>query len=234
LIVFAFSFIIVFPLYFIIFSLYKNPKATIIAHQKISRPWARSLFPAFGIRIIVKNKHLLDPNKTYVFISNHRSQLDIPALAVATNHTFRFLAKSELMKIPVLGYVIRKLYISVDRSDKAARARSMESMLNSLRENISVSIYPEGTRNKTAAPLLNFHDGAFRLAITAQVPLAIMVVINSDKLLSPLKPVELSPGTLICKWTTPIDTTGMTINDLESLKTLAAQRMIEMMNESKS
>src|SRR6185436_10559049 len=124
-----------------------------IAHKYISRNWAGSLFVFYGIRLIIKNKELLDQKQTYVFIGNHRSLLDIPAYAVATNHCIRFLAKKELTKLPLMGYVIGKLYISVDRKDKAARAKSMENMMNSLRDGISVFICPEGTRNKGSEPL---------------------------------------------------------------------------------
>ncbi len=212
-------------LYFIIFSSTSKQKAPHIAHRIVSRAWARILFITFGIRLKVKNKILLDKNTVYVFAANHRSMLDIPAYALACNHTFRFLAKAELMKIPVLGYIIRQLYISVERKNKSARSRSMENMHRSLQQGISVFICPEGTRNKTENLLLSFHDGAFRLAISAQVPLAVLTILNSGKLLSPNRPIELKPGTIECVWSTPIDTKGMTENDIPQLKELVIKLM---------
>ena len=226
-IIFLICLIISFISYGVIFTLVNKKKAPFIAHRIISRPWSRALFICYGIRLIVKNKELLDRSQTYVFIANHRSQLDIPTYALATNHTIRFLAKKELTKIPLLGYIISRLYVTVDRKDKAARARSMENMMKSIRENISVFICPEGTRNKGNEPLLPFHDGAFRLAIQSQVPLAILVLKNTDKLLSPLRPIELSPGKIICEWCEPIPTLGMTQDDLPSLKERVVKEMIE-------
>ena len=85
----------------------------------------------------------------------------------------------------MLGYIIRKLYINCGSEKKAARVKSMDNMLGSIKENISVFLCPEGTRNTGNDPLLPFHDGAFRLAIAAQVPLAVMTIKNSDRLLSP-------------------------------------------------
>jgi len=204
--------------YFLIFSTFNSKKAPHIAHCKVSRIWAAFLFFSFGVRLRIKNENFLDRTKTYVFVANHRSMLDIPAYALACHHTFRFLAKAELMKIPVLGYIIRKLYISVDRKNKEARAKSMENMNRSIREGISVFICPEGTRNKTKAPLLNFHDGAFRLAISAQVPIATLTILNSGKLLSPNSPLELRPGTIECVWSPIIETKGLTEEDIPALK----------------
>ena len=228
-ILFSLSMILSTICFFIVFLVAPKKKAPHIAHKYISRNWAKLIFPFFGVYVRVKNREFIDPQKTYVFVANHRSQLDIPAYAIACKNTLRFLAKEELTKIPLLGYVIKKLYISVNRKDKAARLRSMENMMTSLRDGISVFICPEGTRNKTADPLLPFHDGAFRLAIEAQVPLAVMTVLNSDKLLSPLHPIELSPGIIDCVWDKPIETLGMTEADIPRLKEMAIALMIKEM-----
>lgn len=179
----------------------------------------------------VKGAELLDKNQTYVFVGNHRSMLDIPAFAVATKHAFRFLSKEELTKIPLLGYVIKNLYITVNRKDKAARIRSMEKMAQSLSDGISVFICPEGTRNTSDKLLLDFHDGAFRLAIQAQVPVAVIVISGSDKLLSPKHQLELTPGKMTCQWLTPIDTKGMTSNDIVLLREKVIDEMKRMLVE---
>jgi len=214
---FALSFLVVIPLYFLIFNFSEKEKAPSRAHS-VSRGWARFLFASFFIRLKLKNTGVIKPEQLYVFIGNHRSFLDIPCYALACPHTFRFLSKAELAKIPLLGYVIKNLYITVNRSDKRDRHKSIEKMMESLRSGISVFLAPEGTRNTSGAPLLDFKDGAFRLAITAQLPLAVLVIHNSEKLLSPLRPLEMAPGTLDAEWLPPIDTKGMTEHDLEELK----------------
>lgn len=223
-------FILMFLSYFLVFSFTSEKKAPHIAHTYVSHSGARLLFFLFLIRLRIKNKELIDPNQTYVFAANHQSQLDIPAFALSCQNTFRFLAKAELLKIPILGYVIKKLYISVKRSDKTDRARSMESMMASLRDGISVFICVEGTRNKSDKPLLDFKDGAFRLAIESQLPLAVLTVIDSGKLLHPLRPFELSPGTLHAAWSKPIETKGMTMDDLPLLKEQAKNVMLSVLN----
>jgi len=226
---FAFSLLIVTPCYLLIFMLAPKRKAPHLAHQYVSRNWARLLFPIFLVRVKTRNARLIDRNKVYVFIANHRSQLDVPAYAQACPCTIRFLAKEELTKIPLMGYIIRNLYISVNRKSREDRQRSLNAMLQSLRNGVSIFLCPEGTRNKSSKPLLPFHDGAFRVAIEAQVPLAVLTIKNSEKLLSPLRPVELSPGKIDCIWSTPIETKGMTDKDVPKLKEMAIQQMLQIL-----
>lgn len=185
------------------------------------------LFIFYLIRPRINNKHLIDKNTTYVFVANHKSLLDIPLFARACNNTFRFLAKEELTRIPLMGYVIKRLYITVNRSDRKDRHRSMEIMNESLQQGISVFICPEGTRNRKDEPmLLDFKDGAFRLAIHSGKPLAVFTVLNSGEFLAPVKWMQLKPGTLRGIWSRPIDTTGMTEDDLPALKEKVRQMML--------
>lgn len=216
-IVFSLSLLIVFPAYFLIFSLTGRNKSARYAHN-LSRLWALFLFRCFFIRYEVRNSHYIHPDKCYVFAANHKSMLDIPLFARSCSNTFRFLSKAELARIPLLGYVIRRLYITVNRSDRRDRQRSIEVMKKTIEEGISVFLCPEGTRNISDAPLMPFKDGAFRLAIATQTPLAVLTVVNSDKLLSPESPIALSPGKIIAEWSVPVSTKGMTEKDVEFLK----------------
>ncbi len=233
LVIFVVTLILAIICYFVIFTIADKKNAASIAHKYISRNWARTLFIFFGIRLKIKNKHLLKKEQTYVFVANHLSQLDIPADAIATEHVFKYLAKEELTKIPLMGYIIRNLYISVNRKDKFARAKSMENMQKNIRDGISVFIFPEGTRNKTTAPLLEFRDGAFRLAIEAQVPIAALTLLNTGKLLSPQRQIELSPGTITCVWSEPIPTLGMTQDDIPALKEKVITEMKRILKAGK-
>ncbi|MFM8432060.1 MAG: lysophospholipid acyltransferase family protein [Bacteroidota bacterium] len=227
---FGLTLLMVLPAYFLVFAFASNKNAPHLAHKGISRNWARLLFPIFFIRYRVHGKEKLDPQKTYVFIANHRSTLDIPAYALACENTFRFLAKKELTRIPGLGWIINKLYISVNRSDHSERAKSMDAMKRSLQEGISVFICPEGTRNTSGNTLLPFKDGAFRLAVEAKVPIAVLTVIGSDKRLSPLHPLTLLPGDLTCIWDQPIETAGMGLEDISILKEKARNLMLNHLN----
>jgi 1-acyl-sn-glycerol-3-phosphate acyltransferase len=223
------SFFIVIPCYVIIFSFMSKDKAPIQGH-KISRFWASFLFACFFIRLDIKGKELINPKQPYVFVCNHRSQLDIPLFARACVNTFRFLSKEEVTKIPLIGYVVKRLYITVDRKSKEDRAKSVVKMQDSLlKEKISVVLFPEGTRNRTLEPLIDFKDGAFRLAIETQMPIAVLTILNSGDFSPAHKFMQLKPGTLRAIWTEPIKTTNMTAKDVPHLKELVRQRKLEVL-----
>ncbi len=229
---FAASFLIVIPLYFLVFNIFPKSSAPVVAHR-VSRAWARLIFIGFFVRVKVRNKNLIDPKKQYIFVGNHLSMLDIPTYALACSNTFRFLSKAELAKVPLLGYVIKNLYITVNRADKADRHKSLDRMLETIREGYSVFLCPEGTRNKTGEPLLEFKDGAFRLAIAAQLPLAVLTIRNTHHLNSPKKMIAMRPGIIDCKWGEPIETKGMTEADVPRLKEMARQQMLAYLNQPK-
>lgn len=96
-----------------------------------------------------------------------------------------------------------------------------------VREHISVVLFPEGTRNRTEAPLLDFKDGAFRLAIDAQLPVAVLTILNSGDFAPANKFMQLRPGTLKASWSKPIETKGMTLDDVPRLKEEVRKRLLE-------
>lgn len=230
LLLFMVTLLITVIIYVIIFNTFPKEKAPHAAHR-VSQVWAIVVFIVFFSRLKVKGRELIDPKKSYVFVSNHRSQLDIPAIARACRNTFRFLAKAELTKIPLLGYIIKNLYLTVDRRNAEDRSRSMEIMKQSLKDGISVAIYPEGTRNRTDAPLLDFRDGAFRLAIEAQVPVAVLTILDIEKVNSAKDGFVVCPGTVHAVWSPPIETKGMTQEDVPALRDKVRQIMMMQLEQ---
>lgn len=227
------SFFIVIPAYVFVFSFLPKSKAPFKAH-KISRFWAKLLFTGFFIKADIKGMELIKPNQPYVFVCNHRSQLDIPLFAMACVNTFRFLSKQEVTKIPLIGYIVKRLYITVDRKSISGSVKSFRKMEDSLlHEKISVALFPEGTRNRTTEPLIAFKDGAFRLAIETKLSMAVLVIINSGEFSPANKFLQLKPGKLKAIWTEPIQTSNMTLEDLPRLKEQVRQRLLEVLNANK-
>lgn len=227
---FCSTFLFVVPCYFFIFNFFPKKLAPHVAHG-ISQKWAKIVYLLLFIKVRVLNKRVIDPKQTYVFISNHLSLLDIPLFALACKNTFRFLSKEELTKIPVLGYIIKNLYITVNRGDKNDRSLSLKKMQQSLEEGVSVFLCPEGTRNQTKELLLPFKDGAFRLAILSKKPLAVLTIFNSQKLLIPSRWFELSPGVINAAWITPFETANLNESDVDALKSAVRKKMLEAFAE---
>jgi len=210
------SLIIVTPIYAIILR-FGGGNAVQTANI-LSKIWAHYVLFCCGARLHVFGKDLIKPKETYVFVSNHRSYLDIPVCAVATDNTFKFLAKDELGNVPFLGYIIRKLYITVKRQSLRDRVMSLKKMETELNQGISVFLYPEGSRNKTNEPLTEFLDGAFTVAINTGIPIAVCTIYDTRKILQPGNLFKLIPGKVNAWWETPIETKGMTKKDVPALK----------------
>lgn len=178
-----------------------------------------------GIRLRVEGRERLDPQQSYVIVGNHRSSLDFIVNAHAFfPGVFRFLAKQELQKIPVFGWVVKKMCLIVDRSSAMSRARSVVALKQHLAEGWSIFIYPEGSRNRSDAPLGHFYDGAFRIAIQTGAPLAVQTLVNIAEITA--NGAGLWPGTVRVVWEVPIATEGMKSDDVAALKERAEGLML--------
>ncbi len=184
---------------------------------KIYRPWARTWAFINRVPLEVEGEENFDENRSYIFVLNHGSTADIIIAPAAMRNRYRPLGKKELTQIPLMGYMFKKAVILVDRSDPESRKESMEAMREIIQHNISIMIAPEGTRNRTAAPLQPFKDGAFRLAIEFQLPIVPMVLLNTRKLF-PNDYWLLEHCKLKCHFLKPISTEGLTEADVEPLK----------------
>jgi len=161
-------------------------------------PWI--FFPLVGIWLKVHGREKLQRGKNYLIISNHRSAIDFVANPVAFPGLYKYLAKKELTKVPLLGFLVKRLCVLVDRKNPASAAKSMQWLKRTLGEGFSVFIYPEGTRNRTGEPLGRFYSGAFRLATELDVPVAVMTLQNVHERSATAQSLDLWPGTLHIKW----------------------------------
>src|SRR5204863_6545461 len=122
--------------------------------------WSRIFSLLTFIRYRFYGNGKLDRSKAYIYISNHTSFLDLPGIRMIIPGQFRPLAKKELLKIPVFGWIARTATIIVDRSSPESRKKSIDKLKNYLKQGISILIFAEGTQNRTKEILQPFHDGA--------------------------------------------------------------------------
>ena len=135
-------------------------------------------FPLTAHRISVNNEQVVDPSKTYVVVMNHQNILDMFAVGRKLIVAGKPLVKRELFRVPILGWVIRMVALAVNREDKESRNASYQLMVDEIKQDISLLIFPEGSRNRTNAPLNQFKHGAFRLAIECDTVILPVVILN--------------------------------------------------------
>ncbi|MFZ0736319.1 MAG: lysophospholipid acyltransferase family protein [Candidatus Acidiferrales bacterium] len=135
-----------------------------------------------GVRVRVEGAENIPP-RTCVFVSNHISNLDPPALVPYIPRRVALLAKKEVFRIPVLATGMRLCQIvPVDRQDREAAAASIDKAVEFLRGGTSFLVYAEGTRSRDGH-LKPFKNGTFVMAIEAGVAVVPISLIGPQKLM---------------------------------------------------
>ncbi len=179
-------------------------------------PWAlfgaRNWLRLSGVKVRVRGLEHLDPQQSYVFISNHRSYLDTATLFHYTGRRIGIIAKKELLKVPILGYGMSYVNImAIDRSNRTRAIETMRAATDRLRRGISFGVFAEGTRARPGE-LLPFKKGAFYMALEAGVPVVPVAMKNTDVLMGKGTGVA-RPGTIEMVLLPPIETTGLSTDE---------------------
>jgi 1-acyl-sn-glycerol-3-phosphate acyltransferase len=195
--------------------------AKVFSRPKILYPlcdWGAKVWIwACGAKVETFGKENLEAGKSYVFVANHRSYLDTATMFSFTGRELGFVAKKELAKVPIVGWVMPFVNIlAIDRSNSKKALETMNAMQKVLDEGLSIGIFAEGTRAKDGE-LLPFKKGAFHLAMqtgTAIVPVAIK---NTGYLMGKKKGIA-NAGTIGLYLLKPIETKGLSVEtDLENV-----------------
>ena len=137
---------------------------------RLARNWSKTILVGMGFNWKIDRFESLEEHKSYMFIANHTSMIDIMLMLVAVkNHPFVFVGKKELAKIPLFGYFYRKTCILVDRSSPKSRQAVFLRAQKRLQSGLSICIFPEGLVPEEEVTLSTFKDGAFRLEINHNI-----------------------------------------------------------------
>jgi 1-acyl-sn-glycerol-3-phosphate acyltransferase len=181
------------------------------------KAWANSLLKIAGVKLTIEGLERITPGGQYVFASNHLSYMDTPVVLGNIPVHFRFLAKSELFEIPVLGWHLRDGgHISVPLEDPRASLKTLSQAAKIIRDDgISILVFPEGGRSMDGE-LQEFKDGAAYLALKAQVPIVPVALVGIRKIL-PMGSFTFHRGPVTLKIGTPMETQGLTSHHRKEL-----------------
>lgn len=200
-------------------------RSTNICHR-IARVWARSILLISRVRVTVKGVENLDPARSYIFMSNHQSNFDIPVLLAFLPVQFRWIAKSELFKIPIFGRGMRGAgYISIDRSNRRSAIESLQKAARRIQEGASVVIFPEGTRSLDGE-IKPFKKGGFVLAVDAGVPV-VPIAIHGTYDIMPKDHWLIHAGEVILDIKEPIPASAFTRKTKDELMDCVRRRIFE-------
>lgn len=136
------------------------------------------------IKVHVTGLERVYSDRKVLFVGNHRSNYD----PIITWYVFRkwkvaFVSKGSNFKIPIFGRIIRKCcFMSIDRVNPKNALTTINKAADLLaHEEVSVGIYPEGTRNKSRG-LLTFHNGVFKIAQKNSTPIVVIAISGTEKI----------------------------------------------------
>ncbi len=184
-------------------------------YHGIAKNWGRGILAICGVRLTVGDTKFPNPSQSYVYIANHASQFDIPAILAGIPDQIRIVYKKELEKIPIFGWALKynKTYISIDRSHGESAMSSLEAAADKIRSGTSVILFAEGTRSPDGN-LQPFKRGPFNLAVRAGVPV-VPVTINGSYTILPKHSSRIRPGTISITISEPIYPMGGTGKNTE-------------------
>lgn len=185
-----------------------------------AKVWLRTC----GAEVKVTGRENLDPGRSYVFISNHRSYLDTATLFFYTGHKMGLVAKKELLKVPVLGQGMHYVNIfAIDRSNPERAKRSLEKAKKVMSKGFSFGVFAEGTR-ALPGELLPFKKGAFHLAAQTNAAIVPVAIKNTDWMMG--KRTGLAyPGTIEMVLLPPIASDGAIIPLLHKTRSAIAEEL---------
>jgi 1-acyl-sn-glycerol-3-phosphate acyltransferase len=181
----------------------------------ISRIWGWLISKTAGVTFSLQGGDKVVPGVSYIITPNHQGNIDILALMLMLPTPYRWVIKKELEKIPIFGWALRRMAVSINRANKVQAVRTLRQGADKLKEGWSLLIYPEGTRTPDGN-LQDFKKGAFMMAVDTGVPI-LPVTINGAFKILPKKTLDLTPGHITVTISDPIPTEGLTEKDVPQL-----------------
>jgi len=201
-------------------------------YHRTCRLWSRIALRVCAVRVTTRGTELLEPDRSYIYVSNHASMFDIPVVSAGVPDDLRIVYKRELERIPVFGWGLRlSNYIAVDRGRSPEARRSLEEAIEKIRNGASVLMFAEGTRTADGK-LQPFKRGAFHLAVRSGVPV-VPLTINGSFGIVPKHSLRIQSGTVELVFSTPIATKALEGKDaeLELMEKVRAAIVAEYRNQ---
>src|SRR5882762_10085083 len=184
---------------------------------------------AVGVRVRVTGTERI-PQGTCLFVANHTSSADAPAVVGAIPRRIAILLKESLYKYPIVGQAFHLAhFIPVDRTKHDAAIASIEKAIEAMRAGQSFLIYPEGTRSPDGR-LQEFKKGAVVMAIKAGVPIVPMVCSGAHRVMRKHSLV-IHPGVITVEFLESIDASAYTFEQRDDLNRRVHRAMAEALPE---
>ncbi len=186
------------------------------ASERLLRAWCRLVLVCAGARVVAR-VHPLDRSRTYVFVANHTSNIDVPAIVSVSPEPLRFIAKQELGRIPLFGWAARRMgHVFIDRRDSHSAAKAIGERIARGLRGVGLFFFAEGTRS-TTDDLLPFKKGAAVAALGTALDCVPIGIAGAREVLAPKGFSLFRPGPIAVVFGEPIPVAGHTLEDRDRL-----------------
>ncbi len=195
----------------------------------LSRVWARHWMWINGtpVKAFFHPAVDRDPQGGVIYLANHSSWFDIPALLATTPGQVRFVAKRSLFRVPVVGWaLLLGGFIPVDRGDRHRARDAFKLAVERLRQGNCVILFPEGTRARRGR-LGTFQRGGLIMAIRSRCPIVPVGIRGTHRAL-PRERLSVHPGPVEVHFGEPIDPATWDLKDRKALQAELRRRIVEL------
>ncbi len=199
-----------------------------IMYRFIRGVWCNWGLRIAGIKIRVSGSVPSENGKSYMFLANHQSYADILVLNVALKRPLHYIAKKELVKIPVLGRLMWKTdCILVARGYNKESRKTYLDAITHIKKGLDIVVFPEGTRSSTGS-IGNIRKGSFQMAVDAQIDI-LPVAIKDAGRFWPRNNFSYRPGIIHVVIGEPISTLGYSRDNLNELIDIYTNQLTQLL-----
>ncbi len=174
------------------------------------RPYAQGIFKVAGTRIIYHGLENLPERKGVLFVGNHQSYLDIPALLAVMEEPTAFVSKKEVGQKPFLGPILDVVgCVHMDREDVRQSLNAIKEAAQKLERGLNMVIFPEGTRSQGPV-MAEFKKGSIKAATMVGAPIVPFRLENVYAIFEGNKGIKVKPAEVHIYFGEMIDVASMT------------------------
>lgn len=137
-----------------------------------------------NVHVHIEGKEKIPKDTRYLLVSNHLSNYDpMSVLSALRKEKIVFVSKPENFNIKMVGSLMHMSgFMAIDRDNVRNAMKTINKAADYIKSGESnIFIFPEGTRNRTEKPLLEFRNGAFKIATKAQCPIVVLALSETEK-----------------------------------------------------
>lgn len=167
--------------------------------------WAfRCILRICGTKAIVLGEENVPKDTAVLYVGNHRSFFDILLTYVRVPRPTGYISKKEMEKVPLLSIWMKLLHcLFLDRDNIKEGLKTILKGVEKAKNGISICIFPEGTRNRVPDTFLPFHEGSFKIAEKADVPIVPITLNNTSAIFEDHFP-KIKKATVVIEYGKPI------------------------------